>query len=257
MLAVERRKRIAEIITENKSVLVTELSKMFDVTEETIRRDLEKLENQGVLVRSYGGATLVEDSMTEIPAEKRQVINQAGKDAIAKAASDLVNDGDTIFLDASTTTFYLARHIKDKKGVTVITNSEKVVMELSGSDGLNIICTGGILDRNNQSYVGRIAENVIKDNYYANKTFFSCRGVTLNRGLTDFNEQQAEIKRAMISCSDTAIFLCDHSKFGKIGVPVVATFDDIHCLITDAAVDKAFEDELNRKNVKYILANNR
>lgn len=254
MLAVERRKKIIEIITQNKSVLVPELSRMFEVTEETIRRDLEKLEKQGVLIRSYGGATLAEENGSEMPVEERQTVNYKGKDAIGREAAKLVKDGETIFLDASTTALQLARYLKDRKGITVITSSQKIVMELSNCEGIYLICTGGLLRENNLSYVGRVAENTILSNYYANKVFFSCRGVSLNRGLTDFNEQECEIKKAMIKNSDVTVFLCDHSKLGKLGVPVVAALEEIDFFVTDVELDREWEEELNKSDIEIIIA---
>ncbi|MBZ4644536.1 MAG: hypothetical protein JG777_25 [Clostridia bacterium] len=254
MLAVERRKKIIELIHQKKSVLVPELSKLFAVTEETIRRDLEKLEQQGVLVRTYGGATLPDESVNEIPVEERQTINYEGKDIIGRTAAKLIKEGETIFLDASTSSLHVARHIKDRKGITVITNAEKVVAELSKSDGINVICIGGVLRKNSLSYVGRVAENTILNNYYANKTFLSCRGVTLNRGLTDSNEQEAEIKKAMMECSDSVVFLCDHSKFGKLGFPILASLDEIDYFVTDVEMDKEWQDELKKKKVEIIMA---
>lgn len=254
MLAVERRKKIAELINEKKSVLVTELSRLLEVTEETIRRDLERLEKQGILVRTHGGATLTDNYASEAPVEERKVINYEGKDAIGKAAAQLIKDGETIFLDASTSSLFVARHIKTRKGITVITNSSAIIAELAQNDGIDLICVGGILRFNNMSYVGRVAESTIQTHYYANKTFFSCRGITLNRGLTDFSEQEAEIKKVMLKNSDVSVFLCDHSKFGKMGVPVVASLDQIDFFVTDVELDKEWEEVLDKKEIELIVA---
>lgn len=254
MLAVERRKNIVEMINKNKRVLVPELSKQFEVTEETIRRDLEKLEQQGVLVRTYGGAIITDEYPSEAPIEERETINHEGKDMIGRQAAALIKDGETVFLDASTSSLHVARHLKDKKGITVITNSERIIIELSKYENIHVICIGGTMRHNNMSYVGRIAELTIRDHYYANKFFFSCRGVTLNRGLTDFNEQEAELKKAMLACSDLAIFLCDHSKFGKLGVPVVAPLEQLDFLITDMDVDGQWHEELLKHDIEVIIA---
>ena len=172
MLAVERRNRIEQIINKNKSVLVVELAKQFEVTTETIRGDLEKLEKQGVLVRTYGGATLVDNSEIELAITERDTVNYEGKQRIGKYAADLIKDGETIFLDASTSAWHLARYIKGKRGITVITNAEKIVNELSMCDHIHVVCVGGELTPRNMSYIGRVAEKTIKENYYANKCFF-------------------------------------------------------------------------------------
>lgn len=252
MLAVERRNQIEQIITKNKSVLVTELAKQFEVTTETIRADLEKLERQGVLIRTYGGATLADNSETELNINERSVVNFEGKQRIGKRAADLIKDGETIFLDASTSAWHLARCIKEKLGITVITNADKIVSELSPCEHIHVICVGGELTKRNMSFVGRVAEKNIRENYYANKFFFSCRGITLARGLVDSSEAEAEIKKAMMQSSDSAIFLCDKNKIGRLGVPQISELDKIDCFITDAELSEEYTEELAKQDVKLI-----
>lgn len=214
MLAVERRSQIEQMIMKNKSVLVLELAKMFDVTTETIRSDLEKLEKQGVLVRTYGGATIVESVEADMAIHERETVNFEGKQSIGKRAAEMIKDGETVFLDASTSSLHLARNLKDKKGITVITNAEKIVMELAGCENIRVICTGGRLHQKNMSYIGRIVEETIRANYYANKVFFSCRGVTLGRGMMESTEAEAEIKKAMIDCSERLSFCAIRRSWG-------------------------------------------
>ncbi len=252
MLAVERRNKIEEIIQKNKSVLVLDLAKQFEVTTETIRGDLEKLEKQGVLIRTYGGATLNEGSEQDIPVSDRDVINFEGKQRIGKRAAKLIKDGETIFLDASTSCLHIARNIKDKKSVTVITNSERIVSELAGCDAIRVVSTGGLLSPKNMSYVGRIVEKTIRENYFANKVFFSCRGATVSRGLTESNEAEAEIKKAMIDSAESVFFLCDHTKIGKIGVPVICDFSRIDTVITDIKVSDEWKKIFSENDTKVI-----
>lgn len=252
MLAVERRNQIEKIITEHKSVLVADLAKKFDVTPETIRGDLEKLERQGVLVRTYGGATLVDNVADDMTIQMRDTINYEGKHNIGKKAASLIRDGETIFLDASTSSLHVARNIKDKHGVTVITNAEKVVSELANCDDIRVICVGGKLEPKNMSYIGRIAEKIIRESYCANKFFFSCRGITLHRGLMESSEAEAEIKKAMMDMSETSIFLCDRSKLGKLGIHVISDITGIDSLITDVKLDEEWEKSLIRNDVDLI-----
>lgn len=232
MFGIERRSKIMSILYDKKSVLVQEAAAAFGVTEETIRRDLKELESQGLLSRTYGGAVLADDTKTEAPLEIREGINIAGKDSIGRYAAGMVNNGDTILLDASTSSLYVAKHIKDKKGITVITNAERIILELSSCDDMTLISTGGILRNKSLSYVGRAAEAAIS-NYYANKLFFSCKGFSPKGELTDSNEQESEIRKTMIRCSNQAIFLCDHTKFDKVGYAITAKLSDINTIITD------------------------
>ncbi len=252
MLAVERRSIIEQTIIKNKSVLVPELAKQFDVTTETIRSDLEKLEKQGVLVRTYGGATLVESVEADMSIHERDTVNFEGKQSIGIRAAQMIKDGETIFLDASTSSLHVARNIKDKKSITVITNAEKIVMELAGLSDIKVISTGGMLHAKNMSYVGRIVEETIRSHYFANKVFFSCRGVTLARGMMESTEAEAEIKKAMIDCSESAIFLCDRKKLGRLGVPVIYELNKIDCFITDIKLDEEWNKALIQNDVRII-----
>lgn len=253
MLAVERRGKIEQTILKNKSVLVLELAKEYDVTTETIRSDLEKLEKQGVLVRTYGGATLVESREADMNINERETVNFEGKQRIGMKAAELIKDGETVFLDASTSSLQLARNIKDKKGITIITNAEKIVMELSDCPDIKVICTGGMLHSKNMSYIGRVVEETIRKSYYANKVFFSCRGITLSRGLMESTEAEAEIKKAMIECSESAIFLCDKKKLGRLGVPVISGLNKIDYFITDIKLDEEWNKALDDNDVRLLI----
>ncbi len=252
MLAVERRAQIEQAITESKSVLVVDLARQFDVTPETIRGDLLKLEKQGILVRTYGGATLAGASGSELGFKERDTVNSDAKQRIGKRAAEMIRNGETIFLDASTSALYLARNIKDKRGLTVITNAVSIMSELADCENIKLICTGGLYYPKNMSYNGRYAERMIRENFAANKFFFSCRGVTLSRGLVDSTEDEAELKRAMLECSESIIFLCDHYKMGKMGIPVICPIDRIDKFITDVRLDSEWSDALGDRDVSII-----
>ncbi len=255
MLAVERRTQIEQMITASKSVMVVDLAKQFNVTPETIRGDLLKLEKQGILVRTYGGAILVGASGSELGFKERDTVNADLKQIIGRRASELIRNGDTIFLDASTSALYLARNIKEKRGLTVITNAVSIMTELSECDNIRVVCTGGLYRQRSMSYNGRYAEKMIRENFAANKFFFSCRGVTLGRGLVESTEDEAEIKRAMLEASDSAIFLCDHYKLGKMGIPVIAPIDKIDKFVTDVRLDSEWSSVLEANGTSIIIAN--
>lgn len=253
MFDVERRNKIISLLYEKRSLLVQDTAAMFGVTEETIRRDLKLLEKQGFIVRTHGGALLSDDIKTEAPLQIRESINVVGKNSIGRWAAKTVNDGDTIILDASTSSLYVAKNIKDKKGLTVITNAERIILELSGCDDITLISTGGILRHKSLSCVGRAAVNAISS-YYANKLFFSCKGFSPKRGLTDSNEQESEIRKIMIKCSEKVIFLCDHTKFDKVGYINTAQLEDIDLMITDRPLPEGWAEYFEKASVKVELA---
>ena len=251
-LAVERREKIEELINENKSVLVADLATHFDVTPETIRADLLKLEKKGVLIRTYGGATLSTGSGAELSYKERDVMNAEAKHKIGTYAAKLIHSGETIFLDASTSSLYLARNIKDKHGLTVITNAASIIAELADCENIKLISTGGLLSKRNMSYTGRFTERMIRENFAANKFFFSCKGVTADRGLTDASEEEAYVKRAMMDVSDSVIFLCDHNKLGRKSIPVIAPLERIDTVITDVRLDREWSNALEGLDIDII-----
>lgn len=253
MFVVERRSRILSLLNDKKSILVQELADAFSVTEETIRRDLKVLEGQGLLVRTHGGAVVADDSKAEAPLEIRQGINIPGKDAIGREAARLVKDGDTLILDASTSSLFLARHIKDKKGLTVITNAEKVVFELSGCADMTVISTGGILRPKSLSYIGRAAESSLSA-YYADMAFLSCKGFSVDRGFTDSNEQESDMRKLMMKSSKKVIFLCDSTKFDRAGYVTTARLEDVDMLITDAPLPGEWAAALEGSGVTAVTA---
>ncbi len=251
MFALERQKIILEKLNLEGAVWVSKLSTELGVTEETIRRDLEKLENQESLIRTHGGAVPVSDSSYELSLEKRKQTNLAAKEKLAKAAANHIIPGDTIFLDSSTTTFYIAKEIKKLKNITVITNSLRVINELSNVDTIKVIGVGGVVS-NNQSTVGYIAESTIKNNFFAIKFFFSSKGISAENGILESNENECAIKKQMIANSTEKYYLCDASKIGRVGFYKLSSIEDINFIITEAKLDGDYLDKFNEFNVKYI-----
>jgi DeoR/GlpR family transcriptional regulator of sugar metabolism len=244
MLVAERQQKIIELINERKSMRVTELSQFFAVTEETIRRDLEKLEKEKRLSRSHGGAISVTstDSL-EIPYTEREIMNVKEKKKIALEAIKYITEGDKIILDASTTAWYMAKSLPDVQ-MTVLTNSIKVTMELSSKKQITVISTGGTLLPKSLSFVGPLAESSL-DVYHVNKAFISCKGLHIDRGISDSNEQQALVKEKMINSADYVCMMIDHTKFG---VQAFSRFSDLNVIdqiITDRKVDDQIIQQLD------------
>ncbi len=251
MFALERQMRIAELLKAEGAVGVGKLSVELGVTEETVRRDLEKLESQGLLRRTHGGAVPVEENTYELSLEERKNKNVEEKKKLAKIAAGFVSPGNTIFLDASTTTFYMAKEIKNMKNVTVITNSIRVISELVDSAGIKLIAVGGIVSQN-QSFVGNLAENIIKENYFASKVFFSSKGIVTDAGIMESNEQELGIKRQMIDNASKRFYICDKSKIGNIGFGKLADFSEIDYFITDGEVSEELKEKFDELNIEII-----
>lgn len=255
MLALERQKKILDILSIEGAVMVSKLSLELGVTEETVRRDLEKLEAQELLRRTHGGALPMAEGSYELSLEKRKSLNVEAKQALARKAVQYIAMGDTIFLDASTTTFYMAKEIKNMRNVTVITNSIRVINELAGVEGIKVLAVGGIVS-NNQSLVGAMAENAISENYFADKMFFSSKGIGDNAIILEGNEQECFIKQRMIKNARSCYYLCDKSKIGRVGYMRLATFEDVDFLVTDAEIDDTFRNTLTELGVEIIKEEN-
>lgn len=229
MLVAERHKKIIELVNQKGSVRVTELSRIFAVTEETIRRDLDTLESQKKLRRSHGGAVKIKDA--EVPYFEREIINVHEKQEIAKLAINWIQPGDVVILDASTTAWYMAK-IMPNISLTVLTNSIKVALELSGKEKIDVISTGGQLSPRSLSYVGPLAEQSLHQ-YHVNKVFLSCKGIHLQRGISESNELQAFVKRKMIEIADEVNLMVDFSKFGVQAFAHLGELTQIDRVITD------------------------
>jgi len=232
VLVAERQKKIVELVNERLSIRVTELSKIFSVTEETIRRDLEKLEKEKLLLRSHGGALTVADEQSEVSYTEREITNATEKRAIAVEAVKHIQPSDEhIVLDASTTAWYMAKELPNRP-LTVITNSIQVCLELSKKEQIKVISTGGMLSAKSLSYVGPLAERSLTM-YHVHKAFLSCKGVDLQGGLTDSNEWQALLKRKIMTIADETILMVDSTKFDSRTFVHIADLTDVDCVITD------------------------
>jgi DeoR family transcriptional regulator, fructose operon transcriptional repressor len=251
VLVAERQKKIVEIVNERLSIRVTELSKIFSVTEETIRRDLEKLEKENLLMRSHGGAVSIEKDQGEISYLEREITNAGQKRAIAVAAVRSIEPGEQIVLDASTTAWYVAKELPDMP-LTVLTNSIKVAIELSKKEQIKVISTGGSLLSQSLSYVGPLAERSLSM-YHVNKAFISCKGVHVEKGLSDFNESQALLKKQMMEIAEETFLMVDSSKFGTLAFSHIGSLSRINCIITDSNIDEQTRKQLEEKNLNPII----
>lgn len=253
MLVAERQQKILGLVNEKKSIRVTDLSKIFSVTEETIRRDLEKLETDQKLARSHGGAISISPSNSmEMPFAEREVKNIKEKKEIAYKAVKEVAEGDEIILDASSTAWYMAKDLPDIP-LTVLTNSNRVAMELSTKKQITVISTGGTLISKSMSFIGPLAESTF-DTYHVSKAFISCNGLHLKHGISESDEMQARIKIKMMDSADTVYILIDHTKFDVKAFFRLNGIDVADYIITDNKVDDKIVEQLEEKSIHVIKA---
>lgn len=251
MLAIERRNAILEKLQAERRVVVSELSILFDVSEETIRRDLEKLENEGYVIKSYGGAVLNENANLDLPFNIRKNKNVIGKQKIADLISQTIYDGDYIFLDASSTAVAIAKTIKNKKGLTIITNSLEIAIELLDVPDCKVISTGGEIVSTAFGLVGHVTDKTIRS-YYVDKAIVSSKGFDMEKGFTDSDERHANNKRSMLESARVKILAVDSSKFDRVSFAKIGDLRDITMIVTDTKPEDKWLKKFAEFNVECI-----
>lgn len=253
MLAIDRRAEILDQIQRESSVKVQDLSQAFDVTEETIRRDLEKLEAEGHITRTYGGAVLNKGNNEDLSINIRESRNQEGKNRIARRVAELVENGDTLMMDSSTSAMFVARHLKDKKHITVITNSLRVPMEMAGQESAEVIVAGGTFRSSSLSMIGNRTADML-DGYYVNKAILGCKGFDPDTGTYEPHEMEAEIKKRMRQNAEQVILAADYTKMNHKSFIRTIDIRDIDILVTDRKLSPKMEEMLKNQNITLIYA---
>lgn len=251
MLAIERKNEILETLQREQRVLVAELSQKYKVTEETIRRDLEKLEQEGFVKKTYGGAVLNKNTGIDLPLRIREKTNRKEKQVIASKVAELIEEGDSIMLDSSSTSLMIAQKLKKLKKLTVITNSVEVLIELSGNEGIKVISTGGTLRDSSLSLIGKAAQEVLNQ-YNVDKAIISCKGVDMEKGITDSNEMEADVKVGMCSRAKQVILAVDSSKLGEVYFVRVNDMQKGDILVTDKLPDQTWHEYFDKVGVQVI-----
>lgn len=249
MLALERRNLILEKLQEEKRVVVSELSQLYNVSEETIRRDLDKLENEGYAIKSYGGAVINENMSIDMPFNVRKNRNVLGKQKIAEIVADMIRDGDQIMLDASTTAVFVAKVIKEKQRLTVITNSIEIMIELADVSGWNIISTGGTMKEGYLALLGSKAEAALRG-YFVDKAIVSCKAFDMERGIMDSNDLFAQAKQTMMNSAKESILAVDHSKFDNMSFSKVTDIHNLTAVVTDQKPSEQWLEFLETHKIK-------
>ncbi|MBR9649241.1 DeoR/GlpR family DNA-binding transcription regulator [Clostridium tyrobutyricum] len=246
----KRIQEIEEYVLNNNNVSLDKLTEIFNVSKNTIRRDIHELAKKGTIKKVYGGVSA--NSNLLVPFNEREITNRTTKTLIAETASEFINDGDIIFIDSGTTTVNMADFLKDKLNITIITNNLNFITNSIRYENLNIISTGGALVRKTNSFVGIDTLNMLKT-YNINKAFMSATGVSLTNGITNSSPLECEIKKAVVNKSNEIYLMADSSKFNTSSLMTYCELKDINYLITDKIPPKDYEFFLKDHNINLVI----
>lgn len=254
MFMEERLNEILEIIKKEKKVLVKDLSERFNVSESMIRKDLQRLEKEGSIKRTYGGAILEREKSYDESTTSRVFVDLESKEYIGKLAIDIIEDEDVIFLDISTTNYTIANMLKNtNKNITVITNMNRIAMEFDFSPTVNVILIGGNYNKKLGGSVGISAVNQI-NNFRIDKAFIGAGGVNVEGNfLSNFNYDESFIKREVLKCSKKRYILSNDEKFYKDGSYKFGTLEDIDYIVTEKEPEESIKKMLAEFEVKVIF----
>lgn len=252
MLTAQRRQLIMKALQEDEAVQVAALAERFGVSEVTIRRDLSALDGQGGLRRIRGGALLTPPNLHEPTLLEREVVNRDAKQRIGQAAAELVEDGDTIIVAGGTTTAELAKRLTRHSDLLVITPTINVAALLSGSMGVTVLITGGILVGPEQTLAGHISEQALRT-LHADKLFISVNALDIEHGLTSAHPSEIGVDMAMLRAANRRIVLADHTKLGRAATCTFGAVTEIHTLITDSDAPSRLLDDLRELGIEVIV----
>lgn len=248
-----RRAIIIEELRRQDEVTVSNLSALLGVSDVTIRKDLQQLEDQGYLTRVRGGAVFSGRGQLELRFAARQQLALEEKRRLAQAAVEFVRPGATIFLDGSTTVFQMTRLLRPIQGLTVITNGLYAALELSFAPEITTIVVGGILRKQSSSLVDLLTPELLR-RLHVDVAFLSCRGFTVEHGLMESDLREAQLKRAMAQAAQQVVALVDHSKVGRVYIASSVLPDEIDTLLVDEHVDEAMRSALLAAGVTLRVA---
>ncbi|CAN5807907.1 DeoR/GlpR family DNA-binding transcription regulator [soil metagenome] len=253
MLANQRRDKIYELIQEDGSAKVIDLAKIFKVTEVTIRQDLEKLEKDGLIIKEHGGAFLknIKDQVQSFSLGHQENIDK--KILIAKKCLEFIENGDSIILDSGSTTTEIARHLKNFKNLTVITNALNIAMMLGAEPGIELVVTGGEFKPPTLSLTGQKAADFFKG-LNAQKLFLATAGISLKSGLTYPSISDLVVKKAMIEAADTTYLVADSTKIGKSAFASLGALSLIDYIITDNGIEELHKEIFKKNEIELIIA---
>lgn len=249
----ERLRGIIEVLRAEGRVSVRDLSREFRVSPVTVRSDLAALQDRGLVVRTHGGGIATEPVAGPEEAFAIRAREQvAEKSRIGTAAAGLVHDGDVIALDASTSALQVARHIRTRRELTVVTNSLRVALELLAAPSVTVILPGGTLRRESISLQGDVGREVFQ-RYNVQTALLGARGLSVDEGLTDVSTGEVEIKRLMVESAKEVVGLVDHTKWGRVALATFASLDQVTRIITDAGAPPELVEAVAARDVEVMI----
>ncbi len=247
-----RRAKSADILSRKGFMSLSELARSLGVSESTARRDLEALEQQGIVMRTHGGVVYVKDSPSQSLAfADRQTAAVAEKEAIAHATAELIPAGQTVILNGGTTCYQVARAVQGRK-LNVITNSVPIALLLMTDIATEVTLIGGYVYPRTGVALGAMAEQQLKD-LHATQLILGCAGVT-DRTAFNANQMMVDVERRMMSIAEKVIMVADHTKFGMRSVVKLCDLDEVDVIVTDAGVDAGTLKQLKESGPKVIVA---
>lgn len=252
MFEEERLQEIYKYVQINLRVSVRGLCQKFGVSESTVRRDLAELESRRLLKRTHGGAICLDSVSMEPTYAEKQDRYREEKQQIAALAADLIENGDSILVDAGTTTLYLAPHLARYQRLTVVTNSIYLMEKLASCPGVTLMCVGGTLRPNTMALVGPVAEEDLA-RIRVDKAFIATNGLETSMGLTTPNILEASLKAKMIAAAEQVYVLADHTKIGHVSFARFGTLADIDGCVTGPQISEQQKQEFKRRGIRLFL----
>ena len=237
--SIERQNQILQLIARLSRITINEVCETFSVSQATARRDLEALSSLGKIQRVHGGAIPVRQAIPEPPIMVRSGEQEGEKQRIGRLAASLIQDGEAVFLGSSTTVLEVAKNLRDRHDLTVLSNSLPVINILAGLPGITLVSLGGVLRKSELSFIGHITEGSLAE-VHADKVFFGVRAMSLEHGLTNDYLPETLTDRAILGMGGQVIIVADYTKFGRVSTAFLAPLSAIHTLVTDSQAPPEF-----------------
>ncbi|MBI3175410.1 MAG: DeoR/GlpR transcriptional regulator [Chloroflexi bacterium] len=249
----ERQKQILSLLSRQGRLSVAEIVDQFSISKATARRDLETLTSQGKAQRVHGGVIAVDQAPPELPILQRQDEQTSEKSAIGRAAANLIHDGETVFLGSGTTVLEAARHLRERRNLTVVTNSLPVLNVLAGLKEVTVVSLGGELRDSELSFIGHLTEQALSE-LRVDKVLIGTRGLSLEHGLTNDYLPETMTDRAILKIGREVIVAADHTKVNRVSTALLAPLTSMHTFVTDTGADKEFMHALKKLNIRVVTA---